>query len=103
MMSIVDVRTKTDDQLKQELIELRKEQLNLRFQKSTGQLENTSLIRSARQKIARIKTVLVERKKGIEVVAKEAKKAPATKKKTEAKKPAAKKKAPAKKAEKKKA
>jgi large subunit ribosomal protein L29 len=88
-MTIADVRTKTEDQLKDELVALRKEQLNLRFQKSTGQLENTALIREARKKIARVKTVLIEKKNGVEVKAKAAPK----KKKTEtkAKKPAAKK------------
>lgn len=102
-MTIADVRTKTEDQLKDELIELRKEQLNLRFQKSTGQLENTALIRGIRRKIARIKTVLVEKKNGVEVKAK-AKAAPKKKTtETKAKKPAAKKKTAAKKATKKKA
>ncbi len=88
-MTIADLRTKTDDELSKELIDLRKEQLNLRFQKSTGQLENTAVIRQVRRKIARIKTVVVERKNGIEVAAPKAKKAPA--KKAPAKKAAAKK------------
>ena len=46
----------TADQLKDELLKLKKEQFNLRFQKATGQIENTSRIRQIRRDIARIKT-----------------------------------------------
>ncbi len=51
-----DVKAMTPDQLKDELIKLKKEQFNLRFQKATGQVENTSRVRQIRRDIARIKT-----------------------------------------------
>ena len=56
-MKISDVKAMTADQLKDELLNLKKEQLNLRFQKATGQLEKTSRIRQVRRDVARIKTV----------------------------------------------
>ena len=56
-MKISDVKAMTTDQLKDELLNLKKEQLNLRFQKATGQLEKTSRIRQVRRDVARIKTV----------------------------------------------
>ncbi|GFZ98542.1 50S ribosomal protein L29 [Elstera cyanobacteriorum] len=56
-----DIRTKTDDQLKDELVNLKKEQFNLRFQQASGQLENTARVRHVRRQVARIKTVLAER------------------------------------------
>jgi large subunit ribosomal protein L29 len=56
-MKISDVKAMTSDQLKDELLNLKKEQMNLRFQKATGQLEKTSRIRQARRDVARIKTV----------------------------------------------
>jgi large subunit ribosomal protein L29 len=56
-MKISDVKAMTTDQLKDELLGLKKEQLNLRFQKATGQLEKTSRIRQVRRDVARIKTV----------------------------------------------
>jgi large subunit ribosomal protein L29 len=52
-----DIRVMTDDQLKDELIKLKKEQFNLRFQRATGQLENTSRVRQVRRDIARIQTI----------------------------------------------
>jgi large subunit ribosomal protein L29 len=52
-----DLRTMTVDQLDDELLKLKKEQFNLRFQRATGQLENTSRVRVVRRDIARIKTV----------------------------------------------
>ena len=61
-MKYSDVKQKTDDELKLELRLLNKEQFNLRFQKSSGQLENLSKIRKIRRDIARINTSLVERK-----------------------------------------
>ena len=61
-MKYSDVKHKTDDELKSELRLLNKEQFNLRFQKSSGQLENLSKIRKIRRDIARINTSLVERK-----------------------------------------
>jgi large subunit ribosomal protein L29 len=57
-MKASDLRTKTPDELKAELIGLRKEQFNLRFRKASGQLENTARVREVRRDIARIKTVL---------------------------------------------
>jgi large subunit ribosomal protein L29 len=56
-MKIADIRGKTADQLKDELSSLRKEQFNLRFQRATGQLENTSRVREVRRDIARVKTI----------------------------------------------
>jgi large subunit ribosomal protein L29 len=56
-MKISDVKAMSADQLKDELLNLKKEQLNLRFQKATGQLEKTSRIRQVRRDLARIKTV----------------------------------------------
>ena len=60
-MKAEDVRAKTDDELKAELNQLGKEVFNLRFQKASGQLENTTRVRQVRRDIARIKTVLGER------------------------------------------
>jgi large subunit ribosomal protein L29 len=60
-MKAPDVRAKTDDELKTELGQLAKEMFNLRFQKASGQMENTARIRQARRDVARIKTVLGER------------------------------------------
>ena len=52
-----DIRGQTPDQLQDELLSLKKEQFNLRFQRATGQLENTSRVREVRRDIARVKTV----------------------------------------------
>jgi len=60
-MKAADVRAKTDDELKTELSQLAKEVFNLRFQKASGQMENTARMRQARRDAARIKTVLGER------------------------------------------
>jgi large subunit ribosomal protein L29 len=60
-MKAADVRAKTDDELKSELDQLAKERFNLRFQKASGQLENTSRVRQVRRDIARIKTILAQR------------------------------------------
>ncbi len=57
-MKAADVRTKTSDELKTDLVSLKKEQFNLRFRKASGQLENTARVREVRRDIARIKTVL---------------------------------------------
>jgi large subunit ribosomal protein L29 len=56
-----DIRAKTADELKQQLEELSKEAFNLRFQRASGQLENTARVREVRRDIARIKTILGER------------------------------------------
>lgn len=60
-----DLRTKTRDQLKDQLMQLRKEAFNLRFQKASGQLENTNRIRQVRREIAKIKTVMGETSKTV--------------------------------------
>ena len=57
-MKIDDVRALTQDQLSDELIKLKKEQFNLRFQAATGQIEKTHRVGEVRKDIARIKTVL---------------------------------------------
>jgi large subunit ribosomal protein L29 len=57
-MKADDVRAKSADELKEQLVQLKKEQFNLRFQKANGQLENTARVRQVRRDIARIKTVL---------------------------------------------
>ena len=57
-MKIDDVRGMTPDQLSEQLINLKKEQFNLRFQRATGQLEKTHRVDEVRKDIARIKTVL---------------------------------------------
>jgi len=57
-MKIEDLRAKTPDQLNGELIALKKEAFNLRFQKASGQLENTARVRQVRRDIARIQTLL---------------------------------------------
>ena len=60
-MKAEDVRAKTDDELKDALLALKKEQFNLRFQKASGQLENTARVRAVRRDVARIKTILDQR------------------------------------------
>ncbi len=61
-MDITDVRAKSDDELRTQLTTLKKEAFNLRFQRSSGQLENTSRVREVRRGIARVQTVLTERR-----------------------------------------
>ena len=56
-MKASDVRAKTPDELNDSLVSLKKEQFNLRFQRATGQLENTDRMRQVRRDIARIKTI----------------------------------------------
>ena len=56
-MKASDARAMTVDQLDDELLKLKKEQFNLRFQRATGQLENTSRVREVRRDIARMKTI----------------------------------------------
>ena len=60
-MKATDVRAKTQDELTGELDKLGKEAFNLRFQRASGQLENTSRVRQVRRDIARIKTILGQR------------------------------------------
>jgi large subunit ribosomal protein L29 len=60
-MKASDLRAKTVDELKDQLLALKKEQFNLRFQGASGQLENTARVRQVRRDIARIKTLLGEK------------------------------------------
>jgi large subunit ribosomal protein L29 len=62
-MKAEDLRHKSVDELKSELTGLRKEAFNLRFQKATGQLENTARVGQVRKDISRIKTILTEKRK----------------------------------------
>jgi large subunit ribosomal protein L29 len=57
-MKSSDVRSKTADELKDQLVDLKKEQFNLRFQRATQQLEKPARVREVRRDIARIKTIL---------------------------------------------
>jgi large subunit ribosomal protein L29 len=59
-----EVRAMTPDQLSEQLTSLKKEQFNLRFQRATGQLENTARVRAVRRDIARLKTVQAQRRTG---------------------------------------
>ena len=56
-LKVEDIRRMTADQMDDEVLKLKKERFNLRFQRATGQLENTSRMREARRDIARIKTI----------------------------------------------
>jgi large subunit ribosomal protein L29 len=56
-MKIADIKTMTIDQIDDEVLKLKKEQFNLRFQRATGQLENTARVREVRHDIARLKTI----------------------------------------------
>jgi large subunit ribosomal protein L29 len=64
-MKMTDVRALSKDQVKDEILKLRKEQLNLRFQRASGQLENSSRIRQIRRDIARLKTQAVASAKSV--------------------------------------
>lgn len=57
-MNAQELKTKSPDQLRDELVALKKEAFNLRFQQATGQLENTARMNAVRKDVARIKTVL---------------------------------------------
>lgn len=63
-MKAAEIRNMTLDQLEDELIKLKKEQFNLRFQAASGQLENTARVRQVRRDIARIKTIAREKRAG---------------------------------------
>jgi large subunit ribosomal protein L29 len=60
-MDAKELRAKTPDQLRDDLVALKKEAFNLRFQQATGQLENTARMREVRRDAARVKTVLNEK------------------------------------------
>jgi large subunit ribosomal protein L29 len=62
-MKAADIRIKTADELNDQLIDLKKEALNLRFQKASGQLEATARVREVRRDIARVLSVLNEKPK----------------------------------------
>jgi large subunit ribosomal protein L29 len=64
MMKPGDARAMTVDQLDDEALRLKKEQFNLRFQRATGQLENTARVRLVRRDIARIKTIAAQKRAG---------------------------------------
>ena len=61
-MKAADVRSMTLDQLDDEVLKLKKEQFNLRFQRATGQLENTARVRVLRRDIARMKTIAAQKR-----------------------------------------
>ena len=58
---VSDLKALSDDQLNDEVLKLKKEQFNLRFQKATGQLENTARVRQIRRDIARVKTIQAQK------------------------------------------
>ena len=62
--TIEDIRASTGDQLGDQLSKLKKEQFNLRFQRATGQLENTARVREVRRDIARLKTIAQHKRAG---------------------------------------
>jgi large subunit ribosomal protein L29 len=68
-MKIEDIRGMSLDQMDDEVLKLKKERFNLRFQKATGQLENTARVRLVRRDIARLKTVAAMKRAGAESTA----------------------------------
>jgi large subunit ribosomal protein L29 len=64
-MKAADVRAMTIDQIDDEVLKLKKEQFNLRFQRATGQLENTARVRAVRRDIARLKTIARQKRAGV--------------------------------------
>ncbi len=64
-MKAADVRAMTLDQIEDEVLKLKKEQFNLRFQRATGQLENTARVRAVRRDIARLKTIARQKRAGM--------------------------------------
>jgi large subunit ribosomal protein L29 len=88
-MKVADVRAMTLDQLDDEVLKLKKEQFNLRFQRATGQLENTARVRIIRRDIARMKTIAAQKRVGAPEPAPKAEGAPAPVKKTRTAKPKA--------------
>ena len=63
MVKTKDLRAMSLDELESKLVEDKKEQFNLRVQKSTGQLQNTASMKKVRREVAKINTLLAERKK----------------------------------------
>jgi large subunit ribosomal protein L29 len=64
-MKAVDIRAKSDDELRDQLQDLKKESLNLRFQRASGQLEGTARVREVRRDVARVMSVLEERRRAV--------------------------------------
>jgi large subunit ribosomal protein L29 len=69
-MKPADLRAMSPDQLDDEFLKLKKERFNLRFQRATGQLENTSRVRQVRRDLARIKTIAAQKRSGSGAAAK---------------------------------
>ena len=86
-MKAQDVRAMTLDQIDDEVLKLKKEQFNLRFQRATGQLENTSRVRVIRRDVARLKTIAAQKRAGAPGPAPKAGASPKPEKKTKAAKP----------------
>jgi large subunit ribosomal protein L29 len=63
-MKAADIKVMTIDQIDDEVLKLKKEQFNLRFQRATGQLENTARVREVRRDIARLKTIGQQKRAG---------------------------------------
>jgi large subunit ribosomal protein L29 len=61
-LKVEDIRAMSPDQMEDAILNLKKERFNLRFQRATGQLENTSRLKQARRDIARIKTVAAQQR-----------------------------------------
>ncbi len=61
-MKVADIRAMSPDQMEDAILNLKKERFNLRFQRATGQLENTSRLKEARRDIARIKTIAAQQR-----------------------------------------
>ena len=61
-MKVSDVRAMSPDQMEDAILNLKKERFNLRFQRATGQLENTSRLKETRRDIARIKTIAAQQR-----------------------------------------
>ena len=80
-MKATDIRLMSADQIGDEIARLKKEQFNLRFQRATGQLENTSRVRQVRRDIARIKTIAAQKRSGEPQPASSQPAKPATKRK----------------------
>ena len=68
-MKVEDIRAMSLDQMDDEVLKLKKERFNLRFQKATGQLENTARVRLVRRDIARLKTIAAMKRAGAEPAA----------------------------------
>ena len=64
-MKVADIRALSLDQMDDEVLKLKKERFNLRFQRATGQLENTSRVRTVRRDIARLKTIAAQKRAGM--------------------------------------